>query len=105
VPAYFDVKMRARYAKCVHVGRSAIAVRDGVAAFQLYSVSQLVHIIVDRQTFSVSFKQHINHAQVKQRTNNLNNNAHISHIHTILTARSEERRVGKECRSRWSPYH
>ena len=24
---------------------------------------------------------------------------------TILTFRSEERRVGKECRSRWSPYH
>ena len=23
----------------------------------------------------------------------------------IQTARSEERRVGKECRSRWSPYH
>ena len=23
----------------------------------------------------------------------------------ILTNRSEERRVGKECRSRWSPYH
>jgi len=22
-----------------------------------------------------------------------------------ITARSEERRVGKECRSRWSPYH
>ena len=22
-----------------------------------------------------------------------------------LIARSEERRVGKECRSRWSPYH
>ena len=26
VPAYFDVKMRARYAKCVHVGRSASTV-------------------------------------------------------------------------------
>ena len=24
---------------------------------------------------------------------------------TIPTKRSEERRVGKECRSRWSPYH
>src|SRR2546425_9973619 len=24
---------------------------------------------------------------------------------TALVARSEERRVGKECRSRWSPYH
>src|SRR2546422_6164183 len=23
----------------------------------------------------------------------------------VVTYRSEERRVGKECRSRWSPYH
>src|ERR1041384_4688996 len=26
-------------------------------------------------------------------------------LSTALTDRSEERRVGKECRSRWSPYH
>ena len=26
-------------------------------------------------------------------------------IRPVTTARSEERRVGKECRSRWSPYH
>ena len=26
-------------------------------------------------------------------------------IYTIEPSRSEERRVGKECRSRWSPYH
>src|SRR6478735_5928743 len=26
-------------------------------------------------------------------------------IRTIDRSRSEERRVGKECRSRWSPYH
>ena len=24
---------------------------------------------------------------------------------TTIGGRSEERRVGKECRSRWSPYH
>jgi len=39
---------------------------------------------------------------------------HLLGLHTYLTAspqgpvfevRSEERRVGKECRSRWSPYH
>ena len=24
---------------------------------------------------------------------------------TVIAPRSEERRVGKECRSRWSPYH
>src|SRR5256885_11046593 len=28
-----------------------------------------------------------------------------SRVHTSPTTRSEERRVGKECRSRWSPYH
>ena len=26
-------------------------------------------------------------------------------VFTALNRRSEERRVGKECRSRWSPYH
>ena len=26
-------------------------------------------------------------------------------LHSLTEIRSEERRVGKECRSRWSPYH
>ena len=29
----------------------------------------------------------------------------IEKILTEINERSEERRVGKECRSRWSPYH
>ena len=28
-----------------------------------------------------------------------------NHNNKVNTIRSEERRVGKECRSRWSPYH
>ena len=28
----------------------------------------------------------------------------VGNVHTTVM-RSEERRVGKECRSRWSPYH
>ena len=28
-----------------------------------------------------------------------------AHVGGIMANRSEERRVGKECRSRWSPYH
>ena len=28
-----------------------------------------------------------------------------SSIVILILLRSEERRVGKECRSRWSPYH
>src|SRR2546430_6278081 len=26
-------------------------------------------------------------------------------LHALLSGRSEERRVGEECRSRWAPYH
>ena len=29
----------------------------------------------------------------------------FAHGDVIMIGRSEERRVGKECRSRWSPYH
>ena len=29
----------------------------------------------------------------------------VSDVATAPEDRSEERRVGKECRSRWSPYH
>ena len=29
----------------------------------------------------------------------------IDHLGNRRIRRSEERRVGKECRSRWSPYH
>ena len=31
--------------------------------------------------------------------------AESSTDHCLYQLRSEERRVGKECRSRWSPYH
>src|SRR2546430_6823234 len=30
---------------------------------------------------------------------------HLEHDGRVVDVRSEERRVGKECRSRWSPYH
>src|SRR3712207_7415251 len=29
----------------------------------------------------------------------------VANLTPVQLARSEERRVGKECRSRWSPYH
>src|SRR3989441_12497401 len=37
----------------------------------------------------------------------LSTHAHIDHVGGLrkMKERSEERRVGKECRSRWSPYH
>ena len=35
----------------------------------------------------------------------INVDAKIKQLNDINWIRSEERRVGKECRSRWSPYH
>ena len=35
----------------------------------------------------------------------LKDSALLDDFFTDALARSEERRVGKECRSRWSPYH
>jgi len=42
-------------------------------------------------------------AHLRPRTNTLGAVARVRHAQRM--ARSEERRVGKECRSRWSPYH
>jgi len=38
-------------------------------------------------------------------TSNLSLNEISEKIGDRIASRSEERRVGKECRSRWSPYH
>ena len=37
--------------------------------------------------------------------NRYSDNEIVSHGDLRMHSRSEERRVGKECRSRWSPYH
>ena len=34
-----------------------------------------------------------------------NNEINYEEAVMFMESRSEERRVGKECRSRWSPYH
>ena len=42
------------------------------------------------------------YSQVEQ---TLNTNSRKLQASRCMDCRSEERRVGKECRSRWSPYH
>ena len=43
-----------------------------------------------------------NFAQLTAHLKTLNKRKRIA---VVCANRSEERRVGKECRSRWSPYH
>ena len=53
----------------------------------------------------------VNNVQARQLINCLYNKGKLrkdllsSLRHSKSILRSEERRVGKECRSRWSPYH
>ena len=44
-------------------------------------------------------------ALAKTRKNVVFSDGNPSTAKIVLIGRSEERRVGKECRSRWSPYH
>ena len=44
-------------------------------------------------------------ATLSKGQNNLINAVMFPTATTLDVLRSEERRVGKECRSRWSPYH
>src|SRR5256885_9990310 len=45
------------------------------------------------------------HAVIIRSTTTLRRNPRNDLVRVLNIARSEERRVGKECRSRWSPYH
>src|SRR3712207_270570 len=47
----------------------------------------------------------IDHARAHARDKRGGGALHVSLDEAAVMSRSEERRVGKECRSRWSPYH
>ena len=41
----------------------------------------------------------------KAKKNDIKTYVPMHYVLKVIAGRSEERRVGKECRSRWSPYH
>ena len=64
---------------------------------------KLWHILLDR---NMKKKELAELAGVSTYTiNKLNKNENVTVEVLGKSSRSEERRVGKECRSRWSPYH
>src|SRR2546425_12005002 len=58
-------------------------------------VALLGEVGLGKTTILRSYLERVDQSQLKP----------IYLLHANLSFRSEERRVGKECRSRWSPYH
>src|SRR3712207_567012 len=56
----------------------------------------------NREIFKLSVLDGLSHKEIGEL---LGINPHSSSSQLVRAKRSEERRVGKECRSRWSPYH
>ena len=77
-------------------GVDAIAFTAGVGE----NASYLRRLIIDNvsRALGVFLNEEENERRSKE-------NRLISHQYSKVDVRSEERRVGKECRSRWSPYH
>ena len=90
----------------VYVGFSSlISTKDFFTIFHLTTL--LTHVV--SPTYSI-FSRRCDHFQVlrfrsSQRIPTMGRWVHSSGTHQSGRQRSEERRVGKECRSRWSPYH
>ena len=84
-----------------------------------YRRDESIRYAESAEAFLHDFRQHNYNADAADRMNRLfaeitaapaaietsRNKALIDEIKPWLMQRSEERRVGKECRSRWSPYH
>src|SRR2546423_14453352 len=94
--------------------RDTIEIHAVKTAKQKESDLELVSIEVDARPGVVSvatrYPQNEGVEVVVEYTVRVPHCAHVDHLGTVngtlrVSGRSEERRVGKECRSRWSPYH
>ena len=81
---------------------SGTAERPRLAVFRSnnHMYAQIIDDTVGNTLVSASTLQKDVKANL-EKTNNVDAAAYLGKV----IARSEERRVGKECRSRWSPYH
>ena len=92
------------------------ALEDGDEQFKqdlLVSARKLVQCIEDGDANSLSirleelvkYRDTELYSELGKLTRELHDSLNNFQLDSKIASRSEERRVGKECRSRWSPYH
>src|SRR5438034_7865874 len=75
----------------------------GVAVERIYTFLQAKN---QSKVYAPQVAKHLKDGRLKDAIAiSTNKNYRYSHLAKVVLARSEERRVGKECRSGWSPYH
>src|SRR2546423_8813710 len=90
-----DIKRMFAYSSIEHMGIITFAFGMGGP---LANFAGLLHMTMHSLTKSAIFFAVGHIAQIK-------GTQRIADMGGLTVTRSEERRVGKECRSRWSPYH
>ena len=73
-----------------------------------YSRRELIEVIYELERRTEKLERRLNKAKRKlsARSLQMENAGSLAEVAAAISGlRSEERRVGKECRSRWSPYH
>ena len=71
-------------------------------------INGMAHVILTVSRFEVArefYRKLLPEFGMKDRKSTRLNSSHLRISYAVFCLRSEERRVGKECRSRWSPYH
>ena len=69
----------------------------------VYKAQEAAREANDMEAYSATL--HDDYQFVMHLDNSKKNKEESMEMFTFMMNRSEERRVGKECRSRWSPYH
>ena len=71
-----------------------------------YGDQRLRAVVDDGKPYDAQFwRTMVDDLDLPDRKSTRLNSSHGYISYAVFCLRSEERRVGKECRSRWSPYH
>jgi chromosome segregation ATPase len=99
------ITLKGNYERSLRIGTVAAKLNQEVSAVRVELMKGMSDLQVQTQLNSVSRDDSLHAMQSAADVINAVERARVEYGKQHPEVRSEERRVGKECRSRWSPYH
>ena len=78
--------------------------RDNTIKHTLENIREVPEVVLNAVTYSMVQQMSLSSTEYPKGVNEFLKSG-LTPVEAVKVRRSEERRVGKECRSRWSPYH